>query len=198
MPAVKLAARCYAVGKGWGNCSSCPTVPHAATYLPSRRATWLPLVSAVSAFDTDISPDLSPLSPIFSRISPRVRPWPSLMTCKSCSRLLPLRARGARRCGSAELAGCLAGLRRFVGVDRAQLVVDGGELALKLVLLVEDRLALGVKPLAISRDEVLERVRHSYPPMLVGGLVDALPTFVQLNASARDTSSAGKSRPNRR
>src|SRR4051812_6906124 len=46
----------------------------AATYLRSRRVTWLALVSAVSAFDTDISPALSPFRPIFSRISPRVRP----------------------------------------------------------------------------------------------------------------------------
>src|SRR5712691_2959339 len=79
------------------NCSSCLVMPHAATYLPSRRETWFAFVRAVRAFDTDISPDLLPLSPIFSRISPRERPLPFLMTCKSCSRLLPLRARGARR-----------------------------------------------------------------------------------------------------
>src|SRR5260370_7109215 len=69
-------------------------MPHAATYLPSRRETWFAFVRAVRAFDTDISPDLLPLSPIFSRISPRERPLPSLMTCKSCSRLLPRRACG--------------------------------------------------------------------------------------------------------
>src|SRR5712692_4181020 len=80
-----------------GNHSSCLILSHAATYLPSRRETWLAFVRAVRAFDTDISPDLLPFKPIFSRISPRERPLPSLMTCKSCSRLLPRRACGARR-----------------------------------------------------------------------------------------------------
>ena len=57
----------------------------------SRRpaSTGCPLVSVVNAFDTDISPALSPLSPIFSRISPRVRPSPSRITWSSSSRLLP-------------------------------------------------------------------------------------------------------------
>src|SRR5437763_16136450 len=79
------------------NYSSCLMMPHAATYLPSRRETWFALVRAVRAFDTDISPDLLPFNPIFSRISPRERPLPFLMTCKSCSRLLPRRPCGARR-----------------------------------------------------------------------------------------------------
>src|SRR5713101_2577787 len=79
-----------------GNYSSCLMTPHAATYLPSRRETWFAFVRAVRAFDTDISPDLLPFNPIFSRISPRERPLPSRITARSCSRLLPLRARGAR------------------------------------------------------------------------------------------------------
>src|SRR5215210_6532605 len=66
---------------------------YAPTYfLSSLRRTWLLLVSAVSAFDTDISPDLLPFRPIFSRISPRVRPWPWRITFISSSRLEPRRA----------------------------------------------------------------------------------------------------------
>ena len=65
--------------------------------MPSRRLTWLALVSAVSAFETDISPVLLPLSPIFSSISPRANPPPVRMTSRSCSRLLPLRLVEARR-----------------------------------------------------------------------------------------------------
>jgi hypothetical protein len=152
-------------------------VPHAATYFPSRRATCFALVSAVRAFDTDISPVLSPFSPIFSRISPRVRPWPSLMTCKSCSRLLPLRDRGARLVPVCRSR--LATFRRFVGVDRPHLAIDGCELAFQLVLLVEDCFALGMEPLAIPGYEVLENLNHMFPPMLVGGHVGALPIFVQ-------------------
>jgi hypothetical protein len=45
-----------------------------ATYFRSRRVTCLFFVRAVSALETDISPDLLPFKPIFSRISPRVRP----------------------------------------------------------------------------------------------------------------------------
>src|SRR5947208_7004752 len=54
-------------------------IRYGVMYFRFSRRTWLLFVSAVRAFDTDISPDLLPFSPIFSRISPRVRPRLSLM-----------------------------------------------------------------------------------------------------------------------
>jgi hypothetical protein len=78
-------------------CSANRALPHATTYLPSRRATCCDLVRAVSAFDTDISPALSPFNPIFSSIWPRVRPLPSRMTFSNSSRFEPRRVPDARR-----------------------------------------------------------------------------------------------------
>ena len=65
----------------------------AGRYFPPSRRTSLRFVSAVSALDTDISPDLSPFNPIRSRSSPRERPFPSRIKFNSSSRLLPRRAR---------------------------------------------------------------------------------------------------------
>src|ERR1700683_4972584 len=92
--------------KGQNNCSLWPVVPHAetGTYLPSCRATCLLFERAVSALLTDISPDLLPFRPIFSRSSPRLRPVGlSAMSLRRASRLLPRRALvGARRLAAAR------------------------------------------------------------------------------------------------
>src|SRR3954471_22762416 len=47
--------------------------PYRARYLPPFRRTWFFSIKVVSAFETDISPDLSPFIPIRSRSSPRER-----------------------------------------------------------------------------------------------------------------------------
>src|SRR3954447_3447125 len=54
---------------------------------------------------------------------------------------------------SAAASRRLAGLRGFVCFDRGELAIDLVELALQLFLLIEDVLALGSKPLALSRHE---------------------------------------------
>ncbi len=73
--------------------------------------------------------------------------------------------------------GCL------IGVDRARLVVDGCEFLFEFVLLVEDRLTLGLKPRAVFGDEVSEvAVRHVVSPWLIGELVTVGPTKAMLLA----------------
>src|SRR5438477_10537653 len=79
------------------NYSSCLTAPQGARYFLSLRATCLDLVRAVSALLNDISPDLLPLRPIFSRISPRISPLLAPMILSNSSRLEPRQAPNERR-----------------------------------------------------------------------------------------------------
>jgi len=72
----------------------------------------------------------------------------------------------------------LASLGRFVRFDGAEFAVDGVELLFKLMLLVEDSLALFVEALTLAGGERLEGLCHPFPPALIGGLVGGLPTFV--------------------
>jgi hypothetical protein len=144
------AAEAYAVIPSW------------AMYFPSRLTTWLALDRAVSAFDTDIAPDLSPLSPIFSRISPRVRP-PGLLWIipSNAFRLLPLRPCGA----SLTLLGC------FVSVYRREFPVDRGKLLCERLLLGNDHLAFFGKTVTLLINEGLKSLCHSFSPLLIGEIV---------------------------
>jgi hypothetical protein len=122
---------------------SCRELPIAGTYFPSRRPSWFCLVRAMSALDTDCSPDLLPFTPIRFRISPRVRPSGCCWTTpRTACRFSPLRALGA----AVRLARFASALPRSAGPATLRLLVggNGGELAFdRLELSIDIGLASG-------------------------------------------------------
>ena len=149
--------------------------PVVIRYFPPSRCAWLLLIRALRAFDTDISPLLSPFRPIRSRISPRDSPSLCRIRSSNASRLLPRRAGDCRPAGARRAA--LAGFRRFIGLDSGKLAIYRVEFALQFFLPAEDLLALRAEPVSLSCNKLgkaavrdvafIIKIRHSCSPFYV-------------------------------